>query len=72
MPQDDTTRRENRWEDVGAKTQEELRRIVQFLNDEVVPEVRRSGSTALRSAADKLQKLAQHMDEANDSRAGKP
>jgi hypothetical protein len=37
--------------------------VVTYLNDEVVPEVRRNGSHALRVAAVELQKLAQKMDD---------
>ncbi len=43
--------------------QDELRRVVRFIDDEVVPEVRRNSSSALRAAASRLQKLAQQMDE---------
>ena len=42
---------------------EELKRVVNFIDTEVVPEVRRNGSSALRAAAERLQQLAQHMDE---------
>ena len=37
--------------------------MVNFIDTEVVPEVRRNGSSALRAAAERLQQLAQHMDE---------
>ncbi len=43
--------------------QEELRRVVNFIDTEVVPEVRRNSSSALRAAAERLQELAQHMDD---------
>ncbi len=42
---------------------EELKRVVNFIDTEVVPEVRRNSSSALRAAAERLQQLAQHMDE---------
>ena len=42
---------------------EELKRVVNFIDTEVVPEVRRNGSSALRAAAERLQQLAQHMEE---------
>jgi hypothetical protein len=58
---------EERVTEAGARlrdeVQEELRRVVRFIDDEVVPEVRRNGSSALRAAAIRLQKLAQQMDE---------
>lgn len=46
-----------------ARAEEELHRALTYINDEVVPEVRRSGSDALRAAAMELQKLAQRMDD---------
>jgi hypothetical protein len=36
---------------------------VAYLNDEIVPDVRRNGSEALRSAAAELNRLAQRMDD---------
>jgi len=60
------------WErqvrDAAAWGEEEVRRVVTYINDEVVPEVRRNGSVALRRAAVELEKLAKCMD---DSRADK-
>ncbi len=56
-----------RWEqqlrEVATRAEEELRRVVTYINDEVVPEVRQNGSDALRAAAAELQKLAQRMDD---------
>ena len=54
---------EERLKEAGANIEQEVRRVVRFLDDEVVPDVRRSSSTALRSAADQLGKLAQHLDD---------
>jgi hypothetical protein len=55
---------EARVTETASRVQEELRRVVRYIDDEVVPEVRRNGSSALRSAANRLQQLAQHMDDA--------
>lgn len=59
------------WEDqlkeAGNHLEEDLRRVVRYINDEVVPDVRRNGSEALRAAAAELQRLAKRMD---DRRAG--
>lgn len=49
--------------DVTARAEAELQRLVRFINDEVVPEVREQGSSALRKAADGLHKLAETMDD---------
>jgi hypothetical protein len=54
---------EQRLHEAGTRVEEDLRRVIQYINDEVVPDVRRNGSEALRSAAAELQKLAQRMDE---------
>lgn len=49
----------------GAATRLEtdLRNVVTYINDQVVPEVRRNGSEALRVAAVELHKLAERMDD---------
>jgi hypothetical protein len=58
-----------RWEqqirDAARHLEEDVRRVVTYINDEVVPEIRQNGSQALRAAAEQLQKLAQRMDERN-------
>jgi hypothetical protein len=55
---------EQRLEEAARRAEEDLRRFVRYLDAEVVPEVRRHSSTALRSAAEHLQKLADSMDDA--------
>jgi hypothetical protein len=56
-----------KWEqqvhDAGTQIEEEVRRLVRRFNDEIVPEIRRNGSDALRAAAEELNRLAQRMDE---------
>jgi hypothetical protein len=54
---------EEKLHDAGSRVEEELRRVIAYINDEVVPEVRKNGSVALRAAAEQLEKLAQKMDE---------
>jgi prophage antirepressor-like protein len=62
------------WEqhlrDGAARAEEELRRVVTYINDEVVPDIRKNGSQALRAASDELQKLAQRMDDRNATASG--
>lgn len=69
------------WEqifhDAGSRAEDDLRKVIQYINDEVVPDVRRNGSQALRFAAAEMEKLAQRMDDrARNTRppegAGKP
>jgi len=56
-----------RWEqqvkDAAVRVEEDLRRVVTYINDQVVPDIRRNGTVALRAAAEELQKLAQRMDD---------
>jgi hypothetical protein len=44
------------------KMEEEVRKVVDYLNDRVVPEVRQNSSKALRVAAEQLGRLADHLD----------
>jgi hypothetical protein len=44
------------------RVEEELKKIITFLNDDVVPKVRENSSKGLRVAADQLTKLAEHLD----------
>ncbi|WP_446745458.1 hypothetical protein [Silvibacterium acidisoli] len=44
------------------KIEEEVRKVIAYLNDEVVPSVRENSSKALRAAAEQLTRLAEHMD----------
>ena len=56
-----------KWEqqlrDAATHLEADLRSVVKYINDEVVPDVRRNGSEALRAAAAELHKLAQRMDD---------
>jgi hypothetical protein len=56
-----------KWEqqlrDAAAHLETDLKKAVKYINDEVVPEVRRNGSEALRAAAAELHRLAQRMDD---------
>lgn len=63
MPTNGSKSWEQQFREGAARAEEELKRVVTYINDEVVPEVRRNGSHALRAAAAELQKLAQRMDD---------
>ena len=54
---------EQRLHEAAVTVEEEVRRVITYINDEVVPEVRQNGSDALRAAAAELQRLAQKMDD---------
>ena len=46
----------------APRVEEEVRKVISYLNDQVVPEVRQNSSKALKIAADQLAKLAEHLD----------
>ena len=61
------------FEDLGRKVdetlnkaiprvEEDLKQVIAYLNNEVVPKVRENSSKGLRIAADQLTKLAEHLD----------
>ncbi len=56
---------EARLHEAAAHVEEDLRRVAAYINDEVVPDVRRNSSDALRVASDELRKLAERLDTAN-------
>ena len=63
MANNDPRRWEQQVRDAAMRVEDDLRRVVTYINDQVVPDIRRNGSEALRAAADELQKLARRMDE---------
>jgi hypothetical protein len=54
---------EQQLRDAATHLETDLKNVVKFINDEVVPDVRRNSSDALRAAAAELHKLATKMDE---------
>jgi predicted transcriptional regulator len=44
------------------RVEEEVKKVIAYLNDEVVPQVRQNSSQALRIAAEQLQRLAERLD----------
>jgi hypothetical protein len=50
------------------RAERELKQLITYLNDEVVPSVRNDSSRALRNAAEQLSKLADYMDESKRKR----
>jgi hypothetical protein len=47
---------------VAPRVEEEVKKVIAYLNDEVVPQVRQSSSEALRTASEHLNRLAEHLD----------
>jgi bisphosphoglycerate-dependent phosphoglycerate mutase len=69
-----------RFEDFGKKVdehlnqamprvEEELKKVIAYLNDQVVPQLRQGSAQALNAAADQLRKLAQQLDDGPGSGA---
>ena len=52
----------------APRVEDELKKIIAFLNDEVVPKVRENSSKGLRVAAEQLSRLAEHLDRSSGSR----
>ena len=71
-PRTDSRRWGQQLQDATERVEEDLKRVVSYINNEVVPDIRRNGSQALRAAATELQKLAQRMDDQRGSAAAAP
>ncbi len=63
---------EDRIREASSQLEDELRRAVRFVDEEVVPEVRRGGSAALRTASEQLRKLAARLDDESQKRESGP
>jgi regulator of sigma D len=48
---------------VLPRIEEEVNKVITYLNDQVVPQVRQGSAQALHSAADQLRKLAEQLDD---------
>lgn len=49
--------------DTTERVEKEAQQFIKYLNDEVVPAVRQHSTKALRIAAEKMQELANYMDQ---------
>jgi len=72
MAEQERSRWEQQLRDAARHAEEEVRRVVNYINDEVVPDVRQNGSEALHFAARELEKLAQKMDDRRAASTGAP
>jgi len=59
----DFSQTKRKLDEAATKIEQEIKGVLQHLNDHVVPKVRSEGTQALRSAADQLRKLADRMDD---------
>lgn len=53
---------DERFAEGAPRVEEEVKKVIAYLNDEVVPQVRQHSSQALRVAAEHLARLAEHLD----------
>ena len=60
---------DERFNQAMPRVEEELKKVIAFLNDQVVPQLRQGSSQALNAAADQLRKLAQQLDDGPGSGA---
>lgn len=51
------------FEDFGKRVDEEIEKLISYINDEVVPSVRKHSTKGMRVAAEKLTWLADYMDQ---------
>lgn len=61
---------EEKFNEAKPRVEEEVKKVIAYLNDEVVPGVRENSSKALRVAAEQLAKLADHLDRNKGGRQG--
>jgi len=54
---------EERLHEAGARMEDDVREFIRYFNDDVVPDLRKNGSDALRAAARELNRMAERMDE---------
>ncbi|MBS1813348.1 MAG: hypothetical protein JSS87_00565 [Acidobacteria bacterium] len=52
----------DKMQDAVQNAETEVKRLIQYLNDEVVPKVRKEGAEALGAAAEQLRELAQRLE----------
>lgn len=62
------TRRTPSAKQIARNLQRDFQQLIQYLNDEVVPEVRTHSTSALRQAAKEMTKLADYLDKTRRKR----
>lgn len=58
---------DQRFNQVLPRVEEEVKKAISYLNDEVVPQVRQGSSQALHATAEWLRKLAEQLDDRSGS-----
>ena len=62
----------HRIEEAVELIEMELRHAITYVNDAVIPQVRRESISAMRAAADTLRNLADRFEQRNNAAAGQP
>lgn len=65
--QNDRKDRSASFENVGRRMDEEIEKLIAYINDDVVPSVRSHSTRALRVAAERLSRFADYMDQKQSS-----
>jgi len=68
MPEPNQKPLEEKLNEAASQVEQELKRVLRFIDEKVVPEVRQQGSIALRDASQRLAKLAEHLDSLKKSK----
>lgn len=55
------------FENMGRRMDEEIEKLISYINDDVVPSVRSHSTRALRIAAERLSRFADYMDQKQSS-----
>jgi bisphosphoglycerate-dependent phosphoglycerate mutase len=58
---------DQRFNQVLPRVEEEVKKVITYLNDQVVPQLRQGSSQALLGAAEQLRKLAEQLDDRSGS-----
>jgi hypothetical protein len=60
---------DERFSQALPRVEEEVKKVIDFLNDQVVPRLRQDSSQALHAASERLRKLAEQLDDGPGSGA---
>lgn len=69
----DSSKKDHRasFENMGKRVDEEVEKLISYLNDEVVPSVRSHSIKGMRVAADKLARFADYMEQTESEPAAR-
>ncbi len=67
-PRDPFERAGRKLDAAARRLEQETERLISYLNDEVVPEVRKHSSRGLRKASEELAKFAEYLEQTQKPR----